>query len=153
VSADLLRRDHLAPQALEGRLAVRIASALAEQAERVPHDVAERLRVARDQAVDRARLARPAARAERAAAGSASLVVGRGATLSMAGAPVPFWRRAAAVLPLAVLLGGLLAVDRFAEREQGLAAAEVDTLLLTGDLPPAAYADPGFAEFLRSPPP
>ena len=28
--------------------------------------------------------------------------------------------------------------------------AEVDAALLTGDLPPSAYADPGFVQFLKS---
>jgi hypothetical protein len=28
--------------------------------------------------------------------------------------------------------------------------AEVDTALLTDDLPPSAYADPGFVQFLRA---
>ncbi|MBC7727039.1 MAG: DUF3619 family protein, partial [Microbacteriaceae bacterium] len=28
--------------------------------------------------------------------------------------------------------------------------AEVDAAILTDDLPPSAYADPGFAQFLRS---
>ena len=29
-------------------------------------------------------------------------------------------------------------------------AAEVDAALLTDDLPPAAYTDPGFAQFLKT---
>lgn len=151
MSADLHRRDLLAAQALEVRLAARIAGALAVQAEQVPHDVAERLRVAREQAVERARQMRTLAQVGKVAARPATVRVGRAAAL--AGGPLPWWQRAASVLPLLVLLVGLLAVDRFTEREQVLAAAEVDTMLLTGDLPPAAYADPGFAEFLRSPPP
>jgi hypothetical protein len=60
---------------------------------------------------------------------------------------------AALLLPLVVLLLGFAGVDYFAEREQVLAAAEIDAQLLADDLPPAAYADPGFVEFLRSPPP
>ena len=36
-------------------------------------------------------------------------------------------------------------------RRQVVAAAEIDAALLTDDLPPDAYSDPGFAEFLRSP--
>jgi hypothetical protein len=34
-----------------------------------------------------------------------------------------------------------------------LAAADLDGSLLADTLPPAAYADPGFAEFVRSAPP
>jgi hypothetical protein len=33
--------------------------------------------------------------------------------------------------------------------EQIAAAAEVDTALLSDNLPPSAFSDPGFAEFLR----
>jgi hypothetical protein len=57
------------------------------------------------------------------------------------------------VLPLVVLVAGLVAIDQWSTREQVLAAAEIDSQLLADDLPPDAYGDPGFAEFLRSPPP
>jgi Protein of unknown function (DUF3619) len=33
-----------------------------------------------------------------------------------------------------------------------LAAAEIDAQLLSDSLPPTAYSDPGFAEYLRSTP-
>ena len=35
--------------------------------------------------------------------------------------------------------------------EQIAAAAEIDADLLTDSVPPAAYNDPGFLEFLKSP--
>jgi hypothetical protein len=47
----------------------------------------------------------------------------------------------------------LVAIDNGVTREQVVAAAEIDTQLLSDQLPPAAYSDPGFAEFLRSSPP
>jgi hypothetical protein len=37
--------------------------------------------------------------------------------------------------------------------QQIQAAAEVDAVLLADDLPPEAYADPGFGEFLKLPQP
>jgi hypothetical protein len=43
-------------------------------------------------------------------------------------------------------------IDRWSLREQVVAAAEFDAQLLADDLPPAAFSDPGFAEFLRSAP-
>jgi hypothetical protein len=55
-------------------------------------------------------------------------------------------------LPLLLLVGGLLLIQQWSSRERVLAAAEIDTLLLADTLPPSAYGDPGFAEFLRSPP-
>jgi hypothetical protein len=54
----------------------------------------------------------------------------------------------AAVLPLLVLVLGLIAIQRYAKIEQVEAATEIDMQLLTDDLPPDAYADPGFKEFL-----
>jgi hypothetical protein len=143
-------------EALEGRLARRLAAALAERAEAVPHDIGERLRVARRQALARGRLARhqaEAARAEEEVRLGGALGA-RGASAILGRRRQAHWQRlAASLLPLIVLLIGLAAVDRFAERERVLAAAEIDTQLLADDLPPAAYADPGFVEFLRSPPP
>ena len=44
---------------------------------------------------------------------------------------------------------GLLFGWTAAAAAQGL-PAEVDAALLTDDLPPAAYADPGFAQYLKS---
>jgi len=138
-------------QAVESRLAARLAAALAEQADAVPHDVTERLRVAREQAIAKARIARAVQLAARPAV-AVVVAAGRhgGATLA---APVRWWQRAATVLPLAMLVGGFVLVNRIAEVEQVHAAAEIDTQLLADALPPAAYSDPGFAEYLRSPPP
>jgi Protein of unknown function (DUF3619) len=68
------------------------------------------------------------------------------------GSVVSWWQRAAAVLPLLVLLSGLVAIDHWQSREQVMAAADIDAQLLADDLPPAAYSDPGFAEFLRNGP-
>lgn len=131
---------------VESRLAARLASALSAHTETVPVDVATRLRFAREQALQRAREVRLAAPA-------ASAVVG----ISTSGAMLlagfaPWWQRAASVLPLLALVLGLMAIDQWAAREQVLAAADIDAQLLSDDLPPAAYSDPGFAEYLRSAP-
>jgi hypothetical protein len=56
-------------------------------------------------------------------------------------------------MPVVALTLGLICIDRFSLTQRIEAAAEVDAALLSGDLPPAAYADPGFAEFLKSPRP
>ncbi len=135
------------PQAIEARLAARLTAGLTEQAQQVPHDIAERLRVARVQ-----RAARPARAAEQPA------IVGitrGGAALLGRTSPdwAPWWQRLAAVLPLLMLVFGLWLIQHHAELEQVRAAAEVDTQLLSDDLPPDAYTDPGFAEFLREPAP
>ena len=129
--------------ALEHRLALRIAAALGERAAAAPADVQERLRFAREQALVRAAAARGPALAGSAVDRSGGLAVLGGSWR---------WLQAAAWAPLAVLLVGLLAIDRFNFQEQIRAAADIDAQLLADDLPPAAYSDAGFVEFLRLPP-
>lgn len=65
----------------------------------------------------------------------------------------PWWARLAAFMPVVALTLGLICIDRFSLTQRIEAAAEVDAALLSDDLPPSAYADPGFAEFLKSPRP
>lgn len=134
------------PAALQARFGSRVAAALSERSTAVPHDIGERLRVARDQAVARARLSRLAA----ATAGHVG-VTSQG-TLVLGGF-VPWWQRALSVLPLAVLVAGLLLANRWVLQEQVLDSAEIDAVLLADDLPPDAYSDPGFGEYLRTAPP
>lgn len=129
---------------IEARLAARLAGNLTLASENLPHDVSERLRVARQQALARAREVRVAAPATVAG-------VTRSGSLTLSGFGA-FWQRAASLLPLVLLVSGLVAIDHWRVREQVLSAAEIDAQLLSDDLPPAAYTDPGFAEFLRGSP-
>jgi hypothetical protein len=139
-------------QAIEARLAARLAAALAERADQVPHDISERLRVARDQAVARAgEVRRKAAQTRTAPSVTTVGVDAQGAAIL--GQTAPWWQRVASVLPLLVLICGLVLIQQQSEHEQVHAAAEVDAMLLADDLPPDAYTDPGFAQFLREPNP
>jgi hypothetical protein len=136
-------------EVLESRFAQRVAAALTEQQIATPRrDIEERLRVARDQALGRAREAR------RSATAAPAVVVTGGGTAALGGpddaAGTPWWLRLSSLLPLAVLLAGLLMIDRNYTQTQIEAAAEVDAALLADDLPPEAYRDPGFAEFLKA---
>ena len=133
----------LNPEVLEARVALRIAGALSQRSDAIPHDIAERLRVARLRAVDRARELR------KLSAAPVQQMQG-GGTLTMSGPP-SWWLRLASFAPLALLVVGLLFIQRSYVDQQVRAAAEIDAAILTDDLPPQAYSDPGFAEFLRSP--
>lgn len=161
-------------EALEARFALRVTARLEEGALAVPHDISERLRVAREQAVQAAREARLGATAVaplaapvivgsalvgmQTAGGSMGGAVGSWQESSSARAtghgrqlddnPTGWGWRLAAVLPVVALVAGLWAINRYHQREQVEATTDVDMALLTDDLPPAAYADPGFAEFL-----
>ncbi len=130
---------------IESRFAATVASGLSVGAEQLPTDVATRLRFAREQA-----LARAGQRRELALGAAVVGISSRGlATLGWSGS-VPWWQRAASALPLLALVGGLLMIDHWTMREQVVAAADFDTQLLADDLPPSAYTDPGFAEYLKS---
>jgi hypothetical protein len=137
-------------EVLQERFARRIAAALtAQQAAQPRHDVNERLRVAREQAL----AGRPARHVESQTA-AAGGIVGRTGGVATLGGPSdgsdsPWWLRLSSLLPLALLLAGLLLIDRHYTQSQIEAAAEVDAALLADDLPPEAYRDPGFVEFLK----
>ncbi len=131
---------------LEARLGARLAGALNARSQALPHDITERLRFAREKSL-------AVARQSRAPAAAGTTVVGVSAHGSVTlGSFMPWWQRAASVLPLLFLVAGLVMVDNWAVREQVLAAAEIDAQLLSDDLPPAAYSDPGFGEYLRNSP-
>lgn len=133
---------------VEARFGARLAASLNERAASVPHDISERLRAGREQALARA------ARANVTQAAGHRNVVGvssRGAAIL--GRGEGFWLQLASWMPLAVLVAGLVLIQLWSDREQVLAAAEIDSVLLADDLPPAAWTDPGFREYLKAPPP
>ncbi len=138
-------------EAAEGAFARRITGSLDELAGTLEPDLQARLRFARERAVERM------ARAKSLASAPAPAVVvvqhGGAAVLGTAGGPGSgrWWHWVASIVPLVALLGGLLAIDHLQSRSQIDAATDVDSALLADDLPPQAYSDPGFLEFLRSP--
>lgn len=153
----------------EDRLASLWASRLEASAGDLPPDIAERLRFSRERALARSRvaraqaaaLARPAVEMAPAWAGVPQGVLAGAGAAAGAGVGAGFWGfggplgpsgiagRIAALLPLAILCLGLLTIQGVLREWQIEAAAEVDAALLADDLPPQAYTDPGFAEFLR----
>jgi Protein of unknown function (DUF3619) len=132
-------------EVLQTRFARRVAALLTQQVEAQPRaDIDERLRVARERAVASARQLRLTTAPAAVAAGGGSIALGG------PGAHTPWWLRLSSLLPLAVLLAGLMLIDHEYTSSQIEAAAEVDAALLTDDLPPEAYRDPGFTEFLKT---
>lgn len=130
-------------EGLEARVAMRMASRLSEAADQLPHDITERLRFGRERAVARALALRHGAVA-------ATAVVGQSGGAAVLGGPPSMWLRLASLLPLIVLAAGLVLIQQHREHEQIAVAAEIDAALLADELPPTAYGDPGFAEYLRS---
>jgi hypothetical protein len=54
------------------------------------------------------------------------------------------------VLPLVILAAGLVLIHTVQTERRASELAEVDAALLADDLPPAAYADPGFVQYLKT---
>ncbi len=166
-------------EAIEARFALRVSARLDDSARALPHDITERLRVAREQAVRAAVLARPQVAV---ATAPGYVPAGQLAGVSMAGGgstgqaslsgwgggmqhrdprhgrglddgPLPWGWRLASALPALALVVGLWGIHAWYQSEKVQAASDVDMALLTDDLPPAAYADPGFEEYLQTEPP
>jgi hypothetical protein len=137
--------------AVQARVALKLTALMTEQAESLPHDVRERLRFAREKAVQRARAVASATQQTVAVAKSVNSNGGSG-TLSLHTGPSSgdWWTRLGSFLPLAALVLGLLFIQHYHQRSQISAAAEVDAALLGDDVPFAAYNDPGFVEFLKT---
>ncbi len=132
---------------LESRFGLLVAARLSEGTEQLPHDVTERLRHARQVALAAHRHTATAVHVNAVAAGYSSA-----ATLSLGGGSrgKSWWTSLAALVPLAALLLGLGMIEHSHLQDQIAAAAEVDTALLSDDLPPEAYSDPGFVEYLKT---
>ena len=126
-----------AVDAQEATFGHRVTARLSAGSQDMSHDIGERLRVARMQAVARRRQPNEVRAAVLASNGVATL----GAV---------WWTRLGAVIPLIALVAGLITVSVMQEENRTSELAEVDSALLTDDLPPAAYADPGFAQFLKN---
>ena len=125
--------------ATEEQFGRRVAARLSAGTLELPHEVSERLRAAREQALARRKLA--------PVLGTAPAVVPNGGTAALGGG---WWTRIASVIPLIALVAGLVVITKLQEDSRTNELAEVDAALLTDDLPPAAYTDPGFAQFLKA---
>jgi len=135
-------------EALQTRFGLRVASHLGEASRELPHDISERLKASRELALERARLAR---RVETATSVQAS-GSGGGASLTFGGgAGSDWWLKLASALPIIALIAGFMFIEHVHTRQQIAAAAEIDAALLADDVPPTAYSDPGFVEFLKVP--
>ena len=127
------------------RVGQAIARRLNEHATDLPHDISERLRVARMQAVAQRKR-------EPVVVLQPQWVTAGGPQLSAPDEGLNLWSRLASALPLIALLFGLATIHVFQNEHRTNEIASVDAELLIDDLPPDAYTDPGFLVFLKSNP-
>ncbi|HYE70725.1 MAG TPA: DUF3619 family protein, partial [Aquabacterium sp.] len=132
-----------ASQQAADRFGRRVAAHLAASTAQLPYEVTERLRAARMQALARRKRVQPMLATQVVASGGA-------AALGFDDESLGLWHRIASVLPIVALAAGLVLIHTAGSEQRASELAEVDAQLLTDDLPPAAYADPGFVQFLKS---
>lgn len=127
----------------QDRYGRQVAACLDASAAELPHDISERLRVARLQAMDKYRAVQSRVAAPQPLGGGvAALGPGEGEG--------GWWPRLISLIPLMAMLAGLAAIQILGADQIAQDLAEIDSAILADDLPPDAYADPGFAQFLKS---
>ncbi len=135
--------NHRLALSAEDRFGQRLAVRLSDTTGEIPHEISERLKSARVLALSKRKTF------QIQTAGSVEQM-GQTAALHLGGGKFNLWGRVGLIFPLIALVAGLLVIqivqDEFGEDE----LATVDSELLTDVLPPSAYADPGFAQYLRT---
>lgn len=127
---------------LLSRQGMRLAAHLNQTLDDLPRDVTERLRAARERA-----LASRKVQSSRTAA-----VYGRGGELALGWGEeerMGWFGRLSSSLVLLMLVFGILGISEAQTDLRARELAVVDLALLTDELPPAAFADPGFLQFLQ----
>lgn len=137
--------DQNRAEQLQQQYARHITQRLSAGMDDMPYDISERLRAARMQALAKRKVVslQTATAVSSTGNNSATLTLGGGGGFSL-------WRQLASALPLVALVAGLVAINIIQDDDRTSELAEVDAALLTDDLPPAAYADPGFLQFLKT---
>ena len=107
------------------------------------HDISERLRVARQVAIGHRK---PAVQIRRAHNHQA---YANGTLTASGDEGLGLWSVLASSLPLLALVAGLLTIQWVKDDRIVVEIAATDSALLTDELPPHAYTDLGFAQFLK----
>jgi hypothetical protein len=125
----------------EAHFGAQIAARLEEGSLDLPRSIAERLRAGRMQALAKRRVTELQL--------APALAGAQNAAETMGAHPPSFWTRASALLPFLALVLGLVTIAALQDQERAYELAEVDAELLIADLPPTAYTDPGFLQYLK----
>lgn len=125
------------------RLGRQLSARLTLVTQDLGHDISERLRIARQRALQ----ARPpVVLVQRRLAGS---ILGNGTLTGEPDEGLNLWSIFASALPLLALVLGLLLIQSMQPDVVTTDIARIDAALLTDELPPDAYTDPGFVQFLK----
>jgi hypothetical protein len=126
---------------LQNQFGLKVAARLSGASANLPYDISEGLRAARMQALARRKIS----------VGHTVPVMlrsGSSASLTFGDDGLSRWKWLASAVPLMILAIGLVAIDVVQSRYRVEEVVATELALLTDDLPPSAYADPGFVHFL-----
>ena len=109
----------------------------------LPHDISERLRVARQRAMAERKPVMQLGFARKTG------VQSNGTLTASGDEGLNLWSILASALPLLALVVGLTAIQWIQQDSRTNELAAIDSALLTDELPPDAYANAGFVQFLK----
>jgi hypothetical protein len=138
----MINLNHYQHEIEQDRLGLRITARLSDSTNELSYDITERLRAARVQALAKRKLS---------VTKTATNIVysGGAATLTFGTDNFSGWNRFTAIASLLALVAGLITINVIQNENRANELAEIDAALLTDDLPPLAYADVGFALYLK----
>jgi hypothetical protein len=124
-------------------LGKRIAKLLDDNTD-LSYEVTERLRAARTRALSLRRIAQPQLQTVQ------EIQTQNGFALLKFPSQIQwFFQTFGSLIPLLGLVAGLVLINEFHNDQSALELAEIDSALLTDDLPPNAYTDPSFLDYLK----
>ena len=135
-----MNRQNTAQQVAQAEIfARRVTARLSEAEAGMEYDITERLRAAREQALARRKVV-------------AAPAIARQPQQEVATAPSGkrnWWRAVVSAVPLTAMVAGLAFFNGVQADEGATEMAEYDATLLADELPPSAYTDPGFTQYLK----
>ncbi len=128
---------------VQDQLGQRLANVLEKNSD-LPYEISERLRAARTRALSVRRLAQTQVQTAQDVQVQHNLVLLKFPTQFQL-----FFQTFGSVIPLLALIVGLFFIHDFHNTQYALELAEIDSALLTDDLPPNAYTDSSFLDYLK----
>jgi Protein of unknown function (DUF3619) len=125
----------------EDQFARSLIQRLDASAQTTAPDIAERLRFARERALGAQKVTQAYTAWSLAPQASSSFALG--------GGNFNLFNKLGLLVPLVALVVGLIAITQLQNDYRAKEIADVDAAILTDDLPPSAYADQGFGQFLK----
>ncbi len=136
-----MNRHNTAAQVAQAEIfARRVTARLAESEADLEYDITERLRAAREQALARRKVVATPAIARQPQQEAAN---------TAPSGKRNWWRAVVSAVPLSAMVAGLAFFNGVQADEGATEMAEYDATLLADELPPSAYTDPGFTQYLK----